>query len=258
MAATRLMQNDDSWNGSMIRICPYCGQCLERCRAAHQPEIPPLAKLYERLTVERQFISEHMPEYNEMVARLKEGDAIHTIKAADELRMQLMTSIRKLDALSKKPLENPETYGTSPAQIRLCNNLRNAIVDFAQKWGGMLSDLPTAEEVENIRQERERLLAERVEREREQLQKRNMAKQVAVKQAPERVEGWAVASGPSTNQIPESDDPFMQQLQLIQTYLSQAEADGRDEEAAALRQNLEELKRELRMREIRQMLEGED
>lgn len=164
-----------------------------------------------------------------MYSSLSSGDSTFQLQDAQSLRSSIAKQAENLDALSKKILAEPIDPNAHKV-YHLQNSIRRATSQYIKDYLLVLPVLPTPAELERIKQERLTKNHHETPASFGPVKKLNITT------------GWSPSS--ITNQTT-SDDPLLEQINIVQNYIEQAQKAGRFEEVAVLRENLKMLKREM-------------
>lgn len=167
-----------------------------------------------------------------MYSSLSSGDSTFQLQDAQSLRSSIAKQAEILDVLSKKILAEPVDSNTNKV-YHLQNTIRRATSQYIKDYLLVLPVLPTPAELERIKHER--------------LTRNHHETAAPAAFGPVKklniTTGWSPSS--ITNQQSSSDDPLLEQINIVENYIEQAQNAGRFEEVAVLRENLKMLRREM-------------
>lgn len=170
-----------------------------------------------------------------MYNSLTSGDTTFQLQDAQSLRSSIAKQAEVLDAVSKRILAippNPEY----PKAVLLQTSVRRATSQYIKDYLLVLPVLPSPSELDKIKKERAMRNTEVP-----QYTSITNIKKVAV------TTGWS-PDNVTEDVIPEiSDDPLIQQINIVRNYIEQARKAQRFEEVASLQENLDLLKETYQM-----------
>ncbi|XP_037539887.1 rabenosyn-5 [Nematolebias whitei] len=256
--ASILEEKDDE----KIRCCHHCmDTLLKRQQKLEEKEhVPVVVKLYERLRMCMEKVDEKAPEYIRMAESLNAGEITYNLDTAGGLRLEVQKYYELIDALSKKIL----TLGVKneppphPKVLQLQRMIRYTATLFVQEKLLGLMSLPTKEKYEELKEKRkrdqekrlqqERLASQESLRRRQEFEKNRPPANGELPQAPReprmtKAGGW-LPSADSVHIRSELEDPLLQQIENIQSFLRQAREAQRADEVAMLEENLRQLQEE--------------
>jgi len=228
---------------------------------------PIITQFYERLreyTEEGTALSE---KYLEMSESLCRGETAYHLSDAKTLRLKLLKLAEGVDLMSKKISAlgtdtQSETYLKS-RRFLLQTQIRRASVNFIKETLVGLPSLPSDEELVLLQEKRKEEIARRVEEERRRTQEarikfrnlqekrqetpKNKLSRSPSEQAIEYEKGFVLSSantGEFATNI--SDDPMVQQMNIIRNYISKAREANRFDEVSMLESNLRDLQVEFK------------
>lgn len=259
-SVTSMLEEKDD---EKIRCCHHCMDTLlkRQQKLDEKDYVPDIVKLYERLRMCMKKVDEKAPEYIRMAESLNAGETTYNLDTAGGLRLEVLKYYELIDALSKKILtlgikNEPPPH---PKALQLQKMIRYSATLFVQEKLLGLMSLPTKEKYEELKEKRaqeqekrlqhERLAAQeamkrRQDREREEKKRTNGE----LPQAPRvprmtKAGGW-LPSADSVHTRSELEDPLLQQIKNIQSFLSQARVAQRTDEVVMLEENLRQLQDE--------------
>jgi len=243
-----------------VRICRDCWTILESrfryLETLHKPH--PIAPLYRLLMRNLHEIEKECPIYVDMARSLHRGEQTHDLTEAQRKRLTLMKLYEGVDQVSKKILasgkQSEAANGLSPRQEKLQRVIRQMAANFLQEYVFGLQSLPTEEQYEKLKEERQKELMRQIEAQRQAeleakrlTEKLDQADDDALMKRPTDLS--VGTSGPSkdgwlptqvASQAAE-DDPLLQQIGIIKGYIDQAKQAGKNDEVKMLTENLKEL-----------------
>ncbi|XP_033824919.1 rabenosyn-5 [Periophthalmus magnuspinnatus] len=256
-SVTSMLEEKDD---EKIRCCHHCmDTLLKRQQKLDEKDfVPDIVKLYERLRMCMDKVDEKAPEYIRMAESLNAGETAYNLDTAGGLRLEVQKYYELIDALSKKILtlglkSEPPPH---PKNLQLQRMIRYSATLFVQEKLLGLMSLPTKEKYEELKEKR-------AQEQEKRLQQERMAAQEALKRRQEREKedrsrtngelpqmsrgprmtkagGWLPSSGTRS----ELEDPLLQQIENIQSFLHQAKEANRADEVAMLEENLRQLQDE--------------
>ncbi|KAI1893041.1 hypothetical protein AGOR_G00139800 [Albula goreensis] len=256
--SSMLEEKDDD----RVRCCRHCMDTLLRRqqKLEEKDHVPDIVKLYERLRVCMEKVDEKAPEYIKMAESLNAGETTYNLEHTNGLRMEVQKYYELIDALSKKILtlgmkEDPPPH---PKTQQLQRMVRYTATLFVQEKLLGLMSLPTKEKYEELKEKRKQEQERRLQQERqaaleaqkrrsEMEKSRSMASTNGEAPQPQRqtmtkAGGWLPSS--SVLHTREHQDPLLQQIDNIQSFLKQAREAQRRDEVAMLEENLRQLQEE--------------
>ncbi|CAN0100250.1 unnamed protein product [Lampetra fluviatilis] len=257
-----------------VRCCRHCREALVRHehQMDEQHRQPAIVALYEKLHQNMVKVEQLAPEYGRMADSLNAGETTYTLDQGNAMRMELMKLYELVDIISKKILnlgvkDDPPPHAKA---LKLQKMIRYSVSLFVQEKLLGLQSLPTDDRYEELKEGRRREAESRVMQERQASARRHThadarrhahadtrtqthARRHPRHQRPavDSATGWLPESGvPASGveghggPIGELDDPLLQQIGNIRSYVRQAVAAGRVDEARTLRENLQQLQQE--------------
>ncbi|XP_070695529.1 rabenosyn-5 isoform X2 [Pempheris klunzingeri] len=257
-SVTSMLEEKDD---EKIRCCHHCMDTLlkRQQKLEEKDHVPDVVKLYERLRMCMEKVDERAPEYIRMAESLNAGETTYNLDTAGGLRLEVQKYYELIDALSKKIL----TLGAKadppphPKALQLQRMIRYTATLFVQEKLLGLMSLPTKEKYEELKEKRKQEQEKRVQQERmESLKKKQESERNRpppstngeLPQAPRaprmtKAGGW-LPSADSVHTRSELEDPLLQQIENIQSFLRQAREAQRTDEVAMLEENLRQLQDE--------------
>uniref|UniRef100_A0A3Q2NTN5 Rabenosyn, RAB effector n=1 Tax=Fundulus heteroclitus TaxID=8078 RepID=A0A3Q2NTN5_FUNHE len=256
--ASILEERDDE----KIRCCHHCMDTLlkRQQKLEEKDHVPDVVKLYERLRMCMEKVEEKAPEYIRMAESLNAGETTYNLDTAGGLRLEVQKYYELIDALSKKIL----TLGIKdeppprPKALQLQKMIRYTATLFVQERLLGLMSLPTKDKYEELKEKRKQEQERRLQQERQAAQETLKRRQEyernrppangELPQAPRaprmtKAGGW-LPSADAGHTRRELEDPLLQQIENIQSFLRQAREARRTDEVAMLEENLRQLQDE--------------
>uniref|UniRef100_A0A1A8GA23 Zinc finger, FYVE domain containing 20 n=1 Tax=Nothobranchius korthausae TaxID=1143690 RepID=A0A1A8GA23_9TELE len=253
--ASILEEKDDE----KIRCCHHCMDTLlkRQQKLDEKDHVPDVVKLYERLRMCMEKVEEKAPEYIRMAESLNAGETTYNLDTAGGLRLEVQKYYELIDALSKKILtlgvkNNPPSH---PKALQLQRMIRYMATLFVQEKLLGLMSLPTKEKYEELKDKRkqeqerrlqlERLGAQESLKRRQESEKNRPPANGELLQAPReprmtKAGGW-LPSADSVHVGSDLEDPLLQQIANIESFLNQAREAQRADEVTMLEENLRQL-----------------
>lgn len=258
-SVTSMLEEKDD---EKIRCCHHCMDTLlkRQQKLEEKDHVPDVVKLYERLRMCMEKVDERAPEYIKMAESLNAGETTYNLDTAGGLRLEVQKYYELIDALSKKILtlnakDDPPPH---PKALQLQRMIRYTATLFVQEKLLGLMSLPTKEKYEELKEKRKQEQEKRVQQERLAAQEKKRQESEKYRplpstngelpQAPRaprmtKAGGW-LPSADSAHTRSELEDPLLQQIENIQSFLRQAREAQRTDEVAMLEENLRQLQDE--------------
>ncbi|XP_064812722.1 rabenosyn-5 isoform X2 [Oncorhynchus masou masou] len=257
-SVTSILEEKDD---ERIRCCCHCMDTLMRKqrKLEEKDHVPDIVKLYERLRLCMDKVDERAPEYIRMAESLNAGETTYNLDTTGGLRMEVQKYYELIDALSKRILtlgmkEEPQPH---PKNLQLQRMVRYTATLFVQEKLLGLMSLPTKDKYEELKMKRKQEQEKRLAQERLAAQKRRQDSEKnrpasstngEPPQAPRvlrmtKAGGW-LPSSDTLHTHGELEDPMLQQIENIRSFLRQAKAAHRHDEVAMLEENLRQLQDE--------------
>ncbi|XP_071384663.1 rabenosyn-5 [Centroberyx affinis] len=260
-SVTSMLEEKDD---EKIRCCHHCMDTLlkRQQKLEEKDHMPDIVKLYERLRLCMDKVDEKAPEYIRMAESLNAGEITYNLDTAGGLRLEVQKYYELIDALSKRILtlgakDDPPPH---PKTLQLQRMVRYTATLFVQEKLLGLMSLPTKEKYEELKEKRKQEQEKRLQQERLASQEALKRRQESEKnrpaastngelpQAPRaprmtKAGGW-LPSSDSRHTRSELEDPLLQQINNIQSFLRQAREAQRADEVAMLEENLSQLQDE--------------
>ncbi|XP_051524735.1 rabenosyn-5-like isoform X2 [Myxocyprinus asiaticus] len=243
-----------------VRCCRHCMDSLLRhqCKLEERDHVPDIVKLYERLRTCMEKVEAKAPEYMHMAESLNAGETAYNMENAAGLRMEIQKYYELIDVLSKKilTLGLREEVQPHPKALQLQRMVRYAATLFIQEKLLGLTSLPTKEKYEELKAKRREEQEKRVQQERQAALEAQTRRSENEKNRPAlstngdvprprmtKAGSWLPQSN-TLHTHSELDDPLLQQIENIKSFLRQARAANRTDEVAMLEENLRQLQDE--------------
>ncbi|GFG29369.1 hypothetical protein Cfor_06116, partial [Coptotermes formosanus] len=225
---------------------------------------PIISQFYERLKSYEAEADELAVTYSKMCQSLNSGESTYNLTDAQVVRVKLLKLAESIDSLSNKiavlgtkDVENPPRGKT----LQLQQMIRTAATSYLKKQVVALPRLPTESQLKAAQECKRQEVAARIEQEKQlaaleaqqadMLRKRDFPQHRDVDRNPSPSQqksvdqvtpdmGW----GPKPAQMFHSEDPMIQQMNIILDYIKQARSAQKYDEVATLEQNLKELREE--------------
>ncbi|KAL6119151.1 rbsn [Pungitius sinensis] len=257
-SVTSMLEEKDD---EKIRCCRHCMDTLlkRQQKLEEKDHMPDVVKLYERLRMCMEKVDEKAPEYIRMAESLNAGETTYNLDTAAGLRLEVQKYYELIDALSKKILTLGAKDEPAPRQkaLQLQRMIRYTATLFVQEKLLGLMSLPTKHKYEELKEKRKQEQEKRLQQERLVTQETLKRRQESEKTRPQpppstngelpraprvtKVGGWL----PSADAVlAEHEDPLLQQIENIQSFLRQAREARRADEVALLEENLRQLQDE--------------
>ncbi|XP_061838047.1 rabenosyn-5 [Nerophis lumbriciformis] len=260
-SVTSMLEEKDD---DKIRCCHHCmDKLLKRQQKLEEKDfVPDIVKLYERLRMCMEKVDEKAPEYIRMAESLSAGETTYNLDTASGLRLEVQKYYELIDALSKKILtlgikDEPQPH---PKVLQLQKMVRYTATLFVQEKLLGLMSLPTKDKYEELKEKRKEEQEKILQQERLAVQDASKRRQESEKnrvpastngellQGPRvprmtKAGGW-LPSSDSGHARSELDDPLLQQINNIQSFLRQAREAQKADEVAMLEENLRQLQDE--------------
>lgn len=209
---------------------------------------PTITNLYERLETIKKEVAPDLVMYEKIVTSLYDGDSIYTLADAGALRGKIGHSAEILDDLSKKVLCQKSAKGSREEALQ--KSIRLAAIKFIKENMLSLPPIPLEEEIKKIQHKRIVELNQKIERDRrlaqEAFERYDLsgnagfpATSTKSGSAMKSVDNWS-----GYQQQTNTNDPLVEQINIIKGYIKQARDAMRFDEIATLEQNLSELQHE--------------
>ncbi|XP_047439492.1 rabenosyn-5 [Mugil cephalus] len=260
-SVTSMLEEKDD---ERIRCCHHCMDTLlkRQQKLEEKDHVPDIVKLYEKLRMCMEKVDEKAPEYIRMAESLNAGETTYNLDTAGGLRLEVQKYYELIDALSKRILtlgvkDDPPPH---PKSLQLQRMIRYSATLFVQEKLLGLMSLPTKEKYEELKEKRKEEQEKRLQQERLATQEALKRRQASERnrplastngelpQAPRaprmtKAGGW-LPSADSVHVRSELEDPLLQQIENIRSFLRQAREAKKTDEVAMLEENLRQLQDE--------------
>ncbi|PIK32925.1 putative rabenosyn-5 [Apostichopus japonicus] len=199
-----------------------------------------------------------------LVLSVVKAGEVYSREDAEAERTKVLKAFEVIDTLSKKILRlTPNDKDTNSATTEaLHRRIRAYVVRFLQDSTFELKHMPSEDDIKRWRAEKS---AEKIRRREEEERRVNTKREeVKLTGSPSKTadtykaksekvgKGWTPTLTDQASVKALTDDPLLQQINIISGYLNQAQSSQKWDEANALEANLKELHLEKRAREMRQ------
>lgn len=255
----------DTFSGEQnFRLCIHCKQLLvtrEKLKESRTLK-PIISQFYERLRSYQSEADQLAIMYNKMCQSLSCGEMTYSLTDAQVLRVKLLKLAESVDSLSNKiailgtkDVENPPRGKT----LQLQQKIRIAATNYLKEQLVALPALPTEAQLKALQDRRRQEVTARIQQEKQLAAIETYAEMRKKRDSPQRRDvhytsspnqktsdqvvidvGW----GPEAGQMFDSDDPMIQQMNIIRNYIKQARSAHKYDEVATLEKNLQELREE--------------
>jgi len=267
-----------------FRCCGYCKSLLQHRDTMLElaTSEPIIAQFYVKLREYVKLGEEMSPQYMGMYESLMLGDTTYHSSDVKLLRVKLLKVAENIDLMSKKIQalgseqlsEVPEGVA-KPRKFVLQDQVRRASVNFIKETLVGLPSLPSDDELAKIQERRKEEIARRVQEERKRAEEMRLKYQ-NLQEKKKTIETGKIRLSPSGSKFNQSnvsyesgfvlsssaqqreivsvvsDDPMLQQIQIITGYIAQARQANRFDEVHMLETNLKMLEEEFRKQRIHQ------
>uniref|UniRef100_A0A8C1UY67 Rabenosyn, RAB effector n=1 Tax=Cyprinus carpio TaxID=7962 RepID=A0A8C1UY67_CYPCA len=254
-----------------VRCCHHCMDTLlrQQHKLEEKDHVPDIVKLYERLRGCMEKVEAKAPEYMRMAESLNAGETTCNLESAAALRMEIQKYYELIDVLSKKILTLGLKDEVQPhtKALQLQRMVRYTATLFIQEKLLGLTSLPTKEKYEELKEKRREEQEKRAQQERQaglEAQKRRMenehdrlslgANENVSGPRITKAGGWLPQSD-TRHTRSELDDPLLQQIKNIESFLRQARIANRTDEVAMLEENLRQLQDEFDAQQTSQAIQ---
>jgi len=243
-----------------LRLCIHCISLLELREQIRESRTskPIISQFYERLYDYKKEADVCSKEYRTMCNSLNSGESTYNLRHAQILRGKIVKLAETIDLLSSK-ISVLGKDSESPPQgqaLKLQNSIRSASTAYLRTHLLTLPMLPTEEEFKRAQDKRRLEATTRIKEERIRkamateptTPKNNSLLYQTHQRNSSSTSDSAVSIGqgwiPEKKNVYESDDPLIEQMNIIRNYIKEARAAKKLDEVASLEANLKELKRE--------------
>ncbi|XP_033647984.1 rabenosyn-5-like isoform X1 [Asterias rubens] len=267
-----------------LRICKNCdGLLVIKLQKLKQKAIKPASLLlYERLTEVKNHLLAQLSVHNPRVEFLMSGSSSHSRNFLEGERTKILKNFDLIDTISKRILALSAST-SSPSHQRLYHKIRTHCTLFIQANMQTMVALPTSEELQRLEGERRVAIARRIQeekaaeleaqrQERIQHEKQEQRTLERMKKGHTRIPSWPLNLNKSKQEtsptkrseagaktleggwkpsvvseaelMASSDNPMIQQMNIIKNYIKQAKEMQRTDEVKMLQDNLRELEME--------------
>nr|CAD7400548.1 unnamed protein product [Timema cristinae] len=272
----------DSVTGEQhFRLCIHCKQLLDTREKLKESRTakPILSQFYDRLRAYLSETDELLAQYCKMCNSLNCGESTYHLEDAQRLRVKVLKLAENIDMLSNKIAVLGTKDVDHPPRgkaLKLQQTIRSATTTYLKEQLITLPTLPTEQQLNVLRDRRRQEMTNRILQEkRRTLEAQTRVGDVRGKRnsqspqnssSPQRSSaspqrsvqvnldaGW----GPETAQMFDSDDPMIQQMNIIRNYIKQARTAHKYDEVSTLEQNLRELQEEYHRQQAETLGDGD-
>lgn len=217
-----------------VRICKECRPTLRRRQYGVEARTtPPFSKLYAVLLEIEKEIEEMLPQFQELVIHLSQEDDsnLHSapnnnrVKQATNLRKHLLESFSQYDAIAKR-IKSLKTPGPNSSQEKVQNAISNRATLFLQRNLFPLQSLPKPKKPTHAKNS-----------------------SVTTLSLPSNLVDMSDQDAALAHTL----QPLLEQEALLESFVEEANAQRKFEDAKTLKQNLKEIRQE-----IDRLLNGRD
>ncbi|XP_014211795.1 rabenosyn-5 [Copidosoma floridanum] len=265
------IMTDSSSSEQFFRVCQHCKNLLdarERLKARHFDK-PIVYQFYEKMQAQIKEANRFIEMYHKMWNSLSEGESTYDLRDAQMVRAKIAKIGDNIDLISKRiaTLVNVDENSSAllKQEYRLNQMVRTSAMLYLKNELLRTQPVPTEEEYEAIKKERQERVRARIEYERqlEQEQREKKLKESqrdtpqkaydhSARKSPtlstnqlvlDQSQGWGTSNRPGGNMMISSTslDPFVEQMSNLRSYIKQAREECKFEEVATLEKNLKEL-----------------
>lgn len=237
-----------------IRLCSHCLHLLENRKQMQDSRAarPLIMSLYERIEIIKKEVWPDLSMYEKIIQSLYEGNSVYTLADASALRGKIGHSAEILDELSKKVLS--QKCGQGSREESLLKSIRLSTIAFIKEHMLTLPPIPLEEEIKKIQQKRVMEFSQKIERDRrlaqEAFDRYDLSGNAGFPAMSSKsgstmksVDNWSGFQQQST-----TNDPLVEQINIVKGYIKQAREAMRFEEIATLEENLRDLQHEYWLR----------
>ncbi|CAH0391170.1 unnamed protein product [Bemisia tabaci] len=236
-----------------LRLCIHCYRLLENRKLMTDTRNckPLLAEYYEILSEFHKEANKLTQQFLKMSESLNAGETMYKLSDAQTLRLQIGKLAENIDTTSRKIESFGRKNGAniSELQLRLQSAIRVATKSYLCTELLQLPSLPTEEQLLGLQEKRRCEIEQRIQEEKQsQISQRtpNIRTSVSHLQTSKNEGGATLEEGwkPENAQMYTSEDPMIQQMNILRGYIKQARAAHMYDEVASLEKNLQELMEE--------------
>ncbi|XP_059471197.1 rabenosyn-5 [Neocloeon triangulifer] len=214
-----------------FRVCMPCYERLEHRtqKVASKTARPIICQFYDKLQHLQADASVLLAEYNKMHSSLCSGESMYDLRDAQMTRLKLVQLAEQIEHTSKSILilgtKSNEESAPRGRTLRLQQSVRASASNFIRDNLMGLPTLPSEMELKDLRSRVRSGISSR-------MNQSGGPKSAHVMQGA----GWGTYT--SSSAVVESDDPIVQQINLVRGYIKQAKEAGRLDEVFSLEENL--------------------
>lgn len=248
-----------------VRTCVECRSLLERrdMQMEHRNAKPIIVQLYDRMKMYKDELEQILPTYEKMWQSLHAGETSYNLGEATVLKTKIAKLAENIDSISKRiavlGLDNPDP---PPARsLQLQRSIRTHITNFIQFNVMGLQNLPTQDELEKLQEARRIEIQRKIEAERRLMAEKEARRKQEQEREKETEDRKVTSSGLPKKNVKDqnlalgggwkpseansfqsdTDDPMIQQMNIIKGYIKQARLAQKFDEVKMLEDNLKEL-----------------
>lgn len=149
-----------------FRVCEHCLRLLNNRKEMQDSRTyrPPVTLYYDKIEQLKRDIEPDTKMYEKIIGRLFEGDAIYTLADASALRAKIGRTAEMIDAYSKSILSLQCPVGSREEALKKA--IRLACIKYIKEELLTLSPLPLEDEIKRLQDKRRMETEMRIERER--------------------------------------------------------------------------------------------
>ncbi|XP_050540687.1 rabenosyn-5 isoform X1 [Daktulosphaira vitifoliae] len=238
--------NDYTMNLTIsFRLCVHCGQVLEnREQIKYRDQKPSICDYYEKIMECRSKIeNDQLIKFYQIYNLLQEGDT-SKLSEANIIRSNIVKLVETIDVISNRILKLDTDSQSSKVTSK---NIKLAMVQYIRTTVLSIPALPSLQQVEEIAKKK-RETSESQLRNSQEFSPSNLKlnynyPQQTLKKDTSRVtleDGWSPITSSNIN----SENPMIEQMNIIKNYIKQAKEACRFDDVASLEKNLQELNEE--------------
>ncbi|XP_023231624.1 rabenosyn-5-like [Centruroides sculpturatus] len=248
-----------------IRVCKDCMTLLNRRdqQVERQKGKSVIAQMYEKLKEDIEEAKKLIPIYCKKADSINAGETRYNLKDAQDLHVRLKKLAESIDLISRKiaTLDTQSESAPNPKVLQLQGCIRLSASNFLREQMLNLPTLPSSENLTKLQeahrqkvqlriQQEKQAALEAQQRSQQKTHKRELSSHSTVSTSPkESIQetistetGWIANT--SDQNVSASDDPMVQQMNIIRNYIKQARMDQKYDEVQMLEANLKELQLE--------------
>ncbi|XP_065223431.1 rabenosyn-5 [Planococcus citri] len=251
------ISEDDNEENS-LRVCQYCTKLLESRESmqASRNCNPLITQLYDQIRSYLAELDKDIELYTEMSLSLNDGRSTYNLNDAKELWDKIIRHSEKVGLISGKiaslGMNDPKKIPTDK-ELKLQKSISIGVNGYIQSKILTLLALPSEEIYKKLQEERRRRIEQEIrERKLEEITDSLLSSQIRTefvhcKPISDKLQkdvtlddGWI----PDATGMYHNDDPIIEQMNNIRSYIKQAREAYKFDEVASLEKNLRELQEE--------------